>query len=66
MCPACIASAAWLIAGTASAGGVTAVAVRRLLRRRRASAEPRWASSSDPAQTPSHSKDMTPLQEVAA
>jgi hypothetical protein len=35
MCPACLASAAWLIAGTASAGGLTAVAVKRLRSKRR-------------------------------
>jgi hypothetical protein len=30
MCPACIASAAWVIAGSASAGGLTAFVVKKL------------------------------------
>ena len=30
MCPACIASAAWVVAGSASAGGVTAFVVKKL------------------------------------
>lgn len=28
MCPACIATAAWIATGTASAGGLTALAVK--------------------------------------
>ncbi|HKU38954.1 MAG TPA: hypothetical protein VJR89_12425 [Polyangiales bacterium] len=30
MCPACLASAAWLVAGSASAGGLTAFVVKKL------------------------------------
>jgi hypothetical protein len=30
MCPACIASAAWVVAGSVSAGGLTAFVVKKL------------------------------------
>jgi hypothetical protein len=30
MCPACVASAAWMIAGVLSTGGVTALMVKKL------------------------------------
>lgn len=36
MCPACLAAAAWIAAGAASAGGLGAIALRRLLGRSRA------------------------------
>ncbi len=34
MCPACLAAAAWAVAGTTSAGGLTAFVVRKLRHRK--------------------------------
>lgn len=36
MCPACIATAAWVVAGTTSAGGLTALIVKLFRRKRKA------------------------------
>jgi hypothetical protein len=55
MCPACLASAAWLIAGTASAGGLTAVAVKCLRAKRGMSSR----VDGEPVRTPS-SEEVTP------
>lgn len=35
MCPACIATLAWIAAGTASAGGVAALAVKKIRAKRK-------------------------------
>jgi len=35
MCPACIATAAWIAAGAASTGGITALVVKKVRRRNR-------------------------------
>lgn len=40
MCPACIATAAWAVAGTTSAGGLTALIIK-LFRRQASSGESR-------------------------
>jgi hypothetical protein len=53
MCPACIGAAAWAVAGTTSAGGLTALILRVLRKRSRASSEVRdpviWRRSSKQA-----------------
>lgn len=49
MCPACIATTAWLVAGSASAGGVTAFIATKLLRRE-PDAPPRDADETQPAE----------------
>jgi hypothetical protein len=43
MCPACIGAAAWAVAGTTSAGGLTALIVRMFRKRSQASSKLRNA-----------------------
>lgn len=52
MCPACFATTAWLVAGSASAGGVTAFIATKLLRR-----EP-----DEPARDPDGTQPAEPRQ----
>lgn len=50
MCPACLATAAWVVAGTTSAGGLTALVVKKL--RGRDASRPAEPLPPDPNRTP--------------
>jgi hypothetical protein len=53
MCPACIASAAWVVAGSASAGGLTAFVVKKLR-------PPRGTPASRPVPKTQESEESSP------
>ena len=50
MCPACFAAAAWAVAGTGSAGGLTLLVTRKYRKSKR-DAAPRVVQIPPPAQT---------------
>lgn len=49
MCPLCIGTAAWLVSGGTSAGGITALVLKRRLRAKRRGLISKIAGARDPA-----------------